>query len=78
MDAREDFYHSTGSEELFDMSKKTIHVLSKMADGLHIPVLEPIVLADSDKKRFCDAPALAFLEKNLFRTPYEKMDKEVE
>ena len=78
MDAREDFYHSMGSEELFDMSKKTIHVLSKMADGLHIPVLEPIVLADSDKKRFCDAPALAFLEKNLFRTPYEKMDKEVE
>lgn len=77
MDEREDFYHSAGSEELFDMSKKTIAALMKMANEQHIEVLEPVVLGDSGKKRFANAPALAFMEQNLFRPQYEKMQGEV-
>lgn len=74
IDAREDFYHSSGSEELFDMSKKTIAALMKMAHDIHVEVLEPIVLSDSRKKRFAGAEALAFLEQNLFRPGYAGMD----
>ena len=36
IDAGEDFYHSNGSEELFDLSKKTIATLFKMAESLHV------------------------------------------
>lgn len=77
MDAREDFYHSSGNEELFHMSKKTIRVLMEMAADLHVEVLEPVVLSDSGKKRFCKAPDLAFLEQNLFRPYYQKKRGEI-
>lgn len=77
IDAGEDFYHSNGSEELFDLSKKTIATLFKMAESLHVEVLEPVVLADGVKKRFMHAPALAFLEQNLFRPGYSRMQNEV-
>lgn len=72
IDAEEDFYHSRGSEELFDMSKKTITTLMKMADKLHVDTKEPVILTESEKKRFIHAPALSFLEKNLFRMHPEK------
>ena len=78
IDRREDFYHSRGSEELFDMSKKTISSLSRMASELHVPVLEPVVLEESDKRRFIHAPALAFMEQNLFRPYYQKMHGKAE
>lgn len=77
IDGREDFYHSRGSEELFDLSKKTIRSLMEMADGLHVEVREPAVLSDSAGRRFSHAPALAFLEQNLFRPYYRKMKGEV-
>lgn len=73
MDEREDFYHSSGNEELFALSKKTVISLMKIADALHVPVHEPVVLSDSAKKRFAQAPSLAFLEQNLFRGRQEKM-----
>lgn len=74
IDAKEDFYHSSGSGDLFDLSKKTVLSLTKMADSLKVPVLSPIVLTDSGKKRFAKAPSLAFLEQNLFRPRQEKME----
>lgn len=73
IDDREDFYHSRGSEELFDLSKRTIASLLRMAQQLHVEVEEPVVLTESDKKRFIHAPSLAFLEKNLFRPMASKM-----
>lgn len=78
IDAREDFYHSAGSEELFDLSKKTVAALMKMAESVHVEAAEPVVLRDSGKKRFAEAPALAFMEQNLFRPGYAKMEEPVE
>ncbi len=67
IDIREDFYRSAGSHELFAMSKKMIRSLREMAQGLHIPVLEPVLLSHSKNSRFASSDALLFLEQNLFR-----------
>ncbi len=67
IDAREDFYHSKGMQELFDMPKKTIRTLMDLAQKTHVKILEPVVLQDGDKKRFKEAKALYFMEQNLFR-----------
>lgn len=72
IDAGEDFFHSRGSEELFDMTKRTIRSLMQMAERLHIDVEEPVVLSGSGEKRFANAPSLAFMEQNLFRPFYRK------
>lgn len=67
MDTREDFYHSRGIHELFAMSKKTIQTLLKTADELHIPIEEPVVLKNGERLRYQNAPALFFMEQQLFR-----------
>lgn len=67
MDTREDFYHSRGIHELFAMSRKTVDVLLKIAQELKIEVEEPVVLEPGEKKRYKEAPALFFMEQNLFR-----------
>lgn len=72
MDVREDFYHSRGVHELFSMSKKTVAVLMKMASELSIVVDEPVVLEPGEKKRYLYAPALFFMEQNLFRATYKR------
>ena len=73
IDSKEDFYHSKGMQELFDMPKKTVRVLMDLAMETHTEVLPPVVLADGDKKRFKDAKALYFMEQNLFRPTYRRM-----
>jgi len=72
IDAKENFFHSKGMHELFDMPKKTIRVLMDLAKETHTEVLEPEVVTGGEKKRFKNAPALFFLEQNLFRTSYKK------
>ena len=72
MDVGEDFYHCRGGQELFSMSKKTVSVLMKMAEELHITVEEPVVLSDGKKHRYKNAPSLYFMEQNLFRPYYHK------
>lgn len=67
MDIREDFYHSRGIHELFAMSKKTVEVLSKMAVELHVEIKEAVILPAGADKRYKAAPALFFMEQNLFR-----------
>ena len=78
IDATEDFYHSKGMQELFDMPKKTIQVLRKLAEETHTEVLEPVILQEGDKKRFREAPALYFMEQNLFRASYKRMLEETD
>ena len=75
MDTGEDFYHCRGEQELFFMSKKTVSVLMKMADELHIDVEEPVVLSDGKNHRYKNAPSLYFMEQNLFRPYYHKWKK---
>lgn len=73
IDAKEKFYHSKGMQELFDMPKRTIRTLMELAQQTHTEVAEPIVITGGDKKRFKHAPALYFMEQNLFRTSYKRM-----
>ena len=78
MDVGEDFYHCRGEQELFAMSKKTVSVLLKMAEELHVEVKEPVVLSDGKKHRYKNAPSLYFMEQNLFRPYYHKWREEKE
>ena len=78
IDVKEDLYHSKGMQELFDMPKKTIRVLLDLAEETHTPVPEPVLLKDGDKKRFKNAPALYFMEQNLFRVSSKCMLEQTE
>lgn len=78
IDEKENFFHSKGIHELFDMPKKTIRVLSDLAQKTHTEILEPVVISGGDKKRFKDAPALYFMERNLFRSSYKRMQEETD
>ena len=78
IDAKEDFYHSKGMQELFDMPKKTIRVLMDLAKKTGTEVLEPVVITGGDKKRFIEAPSLYFMEQNLFRRSYQRKKGEIE
>ena len=67
IDAREDFYSANHVEQLFFLSKKTIHMLLALAHDTNVSVAEPVVLKDGGKRRFAKAPLLYHLEQNLFR-----------
>lgn len=78
IDEKENFYHSTGMQELFDMPKKTIRALMELAKDTHVEVLEPEVIHGGDTKRFKNAPSIYFMEQNLFRRSYKKKAGEVQ
>ena len=67
IDAREDFYSANHVEQLFFLSKKTIHMLLALAHETGTAVAEPVILKDGEKRRFAKAPLLYHLEQNLFR-----------
>lgn len=67
IDAREDFYGAGHVEQLFFLSKKTIHMLLTLARETNVSVAEPVVLKDGGSRRFAKAPLLFHLEQNLFR-----------
>ena len=77
-DEKENFFHSKGMHELFGMPKKTIRVLSDLAQKTHTEILEPVVISGGDKKRFKDAPALYFMEQNLFSSSYKRMQEQTD
>lgn len=77
MDYREDFYHSRGNHELFAMSKKTVKSLLDMADRLHIPIEEPVVLEPGWRYKETEE-ALDFMEQNLFRSSGKRWQKETD
>ncbi len=66
--ASENPYRISGEQELFHLSKTTIAKLGALADEVYIRQLPPIRMEES--YRFREAPALAALERNLFRYPY--------
>lgn len=70
IDEKEDFYHSTGIAELFDMPKKTMKGLMELAKATNTIILEPKVITGGSGKRFKNAPSLYFMEQNLFRKSY--------
>ena len=67
IDAREDFYSANHVEQLFFLSKKTIHMLLGLARDTNVELAEPVVLKAGGVHRFAKAPLLYHLEQNLFR-----------
>lgn len=74
MDVREPFVGKEKPHQLFYMSHKMIRTLS----GLTKDIEEPVWIKPGNSSRFAKAPALAFLEQNLFRYRREvyKIDQE--
>ena len=73
--ASENLYGEICDHELFALSKKTIRNLLRMAHEAHITVEDP-VYPDGKKSRFENAPALARLERELFREHSSEEKKE--
>lgn len=84
IDPREDIHGTNGSEngkdntkdhELFALSKKTIQKLYQLANLNDIKIEEPVyaetLSGERVPYRFRKAPALAHLERNLYRFPYD-------
>lgn len=62
----EDPFHLDGEQKLFHLTKKTVSDLTRLAKEAGIPRGEDITVVGG-AGRFAQAPALAFLEQNLFR-----------
>lgn len=64
---REKLLSPVKEQELFAMSKSTAADICKMAAKYHVEILPEIRIRASEKSRFGENPALAFLEAHLFR-----------
>lgn len=82
IDPREELTEERSEHQLFGLSKKTIRKLYSIAEETGTEILPPIcALSESRLKvpyRFRNSPALASLEHNLFRYPYECYEEEQE
>ncbi len=77
IDEREDLVREGEEFQLFHLSKKTIKKLEKLAFQNKVEVLDPIFpkRIDGTLWRFHENKALAALEKNLFRYPWEAYEE---
>ena len=76
--AKEDPYQMDGEQKLFHLSKKTVADLVKLAAEAEVTRGED-VFVKGGPNRFTEAPALCYLEQNLFRYQYEPyMEKQRE
>ena len=66
----EDPYQMDGEQKLFHLSKKTVADLVKLAVEAEVTRGED-VFVKGGPNRFAEAPALCYLEQNLFRYQYE-------
>lgn len=74
----EDPYQMDGEQKLFHLSKKTVADLVKLAAEAEVTRGED-VFVKGGQNRFSEAPALCYLEQNLFRYQYEPyMEKQCE
>lgn len=72
-------YQMRGEQELFHLSKSTISRLGALADEVRAEQLAPVIIKEAPY-RFRNSPALAALERNLFRypnQPYPGQQKEI-
>ena len=68
----EDPYQMDGEQKLFHLSKKTVADLVKLAAEAEVTQGEDVfVKGGPNPNRFTEAPALCYLEQNLFRYQYE-------
>ncbi len=66
------------AHELFYMTKTTIKALADMAADASVEIKNNICMDDKTPYRFQDNKELAFLEKQLFRYPYQKYKEDVD
>lgn len=81
IDSREKLDNEKQEHMLFDLSKKTIDKLNKLSKEAQVIVEPPIYTQQSDLEipyRFINSSALAALEHNLFRYPYQPYEEEQE
>lgn len=75
IDPRETIERDFSEHQLFGLSKKTIHKLYQLASETGTATLAPVYgercSGSNIPYRFISSPALAFLEHNLFRYPYQ-------
>lgn len=69
MDGNENPYETIRESELFSMSKKTIQSLTWLAREAGVKIAEPVFLNPDPLPRYRKNPALAHLERQLFRYP---------
>ncbi len=72
MDVRQNVYGRPDLQDLFYLSKKTVHALCEIAARHRVELLEPVLPGDGRNRRYAKAPAIFHLEQNLFRTCPEK------
>lgn len=79
IDPREDWNVVNAEHQLFGLSKKTIKKLYKIAEDTNTFVEAPVYPGIRNNNpipyRFMNSPALAWLEHNLFRYPYQTYKK---
>lgn len=63
MDVSEPVSGKKNSHQLFMMSRQMIHALSELTND----IVDPVYVGHGANSRFANAPAIAFLEQNLFR-----------
>lgn len=69
IDGDEQLFVHRGEQELFSLSKKTIQSLMGLTKEAGTPVWDPVILRPKSCPRFQKAPAIAHLERQLFRYP---------
>ena len=67
MDGEENPFALNAEYQLFHMTKKTVAGLARLAEEANIELRPPVILKEAGKRRFCNAPALYFLESHIFR-----------
>ncbi len=80
IDPSEELQDNAKEHQLFGLSKKTIQKLYKLAQEEKVTIEEPIYAESRNQLgvpyRFLNSEALASLERNLFRHPYQPFEKE--
>lgn len=78
MDSRERPTVMDAEYQLFYLTKKTFASLSQLAEQVRVAVRPPVILGNAEKCRYRQAPALAFLESNVFRHGRRFWDEQTE
>lgn len=78
LDDRDQKYEHIKDYELFYLTKTTIKKLTEAAAAAGVEIESPVVLPGSINYRLGENRELFFLERNLFRSPYQKWKQPLE
>lgn len=76
IDPRENIYKVEEEFRLFNITQKTISKLTDIAKNVPVTREKDLILTPTIPYRFNNSPALASIEKNLFRYPYNAYNEE--